>query len=55
MLSEEIAFLLSAILELICFVFGSYNAEVFTWIMVINGIFMTCLGFYIIYQEEQTR
>lgn len=55
MMIKEIIFLLSAILELICFIFGSYNAEVFTWIMLINGIFMTALGFHIIYQEEQIR
>lgn len=55
MFVKETIFILSAILELICFVFGSYNAEAFTWIMLINGTFMTCLGFHILYLEEQTR
>lgn len=55
MLVKEIIFLFSVILEFICFTFGTYNAEVFTWIMLINGIFMTSLGFHIIYQEEQTK
>ena len=52
---KEIALVLSAILELICFIFGSYNAMVFTWIMLINGIFMTGLGLHIIALEEEKK
>ena len=55
MLLKEILLILSAILELICFVFGSYNPVVFTLVMLINGIFFIGLGFHIIYLEEQIR
>lgn len=52
---KEIVLILSAILELICFIFGSYNAMVFTLIMLINGIFMTGLGLHIMALEEEKK
>lgn len=52
---KEIVLVLSAILELVCFIFGSYNAKVFTWIMLTNGFFMTGLGLHIMALEEEKK